>query len=240
MRIKTALLACLIISGGLIAQDSPVEQQSELPLGTWQYGVFMGKNRIGSAYITLKFEKGFYESTFEMTLRMSDPIVTTKETTRETRNFFPVSFSSSNVVVLKDRVTRDLVSATFLRNTVKLKRSGEEREVTIEGDFHVSGNFLTAQLLRAKYAAGFEAKGLIYDPTIEEEKAVPVAEKVIGKEIVVLPSGKCELIHTIQTIGPVRNIHNYSDGSGVSYKTTIAMLNTEIDLVLERKPGEKK
>ncbi|HEY1405596.1 MAG TPA: hypothetical protein VF857_03215 [Spirochaetota bacterium] len=241
MRKIFPLVLFFAVCGAVLANEAtPAPVKPELSLGTWQYGVYLGKNRVGIAYVTLAFEGGLYVSKLEMTLRMGDPIVTTKEVTKETITFNPVSFSSSNVVVLKDNVSRDLVTAEFVKNVVKLKHGKEEKTVSLNGDFVVSGNALTSALIRNKFAKGFEAKSMVYDPTIDEDTTVPVSEKVIGKETVDLPSGKMELIHTVQAIGPVRSINNWVDQQGTSYKTSIEMLNSTIDLYLEQKSGDKK
>ncbi|HNX57761.1 MAG TPA: hypothetical protein PKK43_01585 [Spirochaetota bacterium] len=237
---KKIILGCVIsifacVAGFPDGVSSP-DTKMVLPLGTWQYGVYIGKDKIGNAFVTLAVEDGLYVSKLEMTIRFGDPIVTTREVTKEKLDFTPVSFSSSNVVVLKDNVTRDLVSAEINGKNISLKRGKDAaKTVTIEGPFVVSGNILTCALVNKKFAVGVEEKAMVYDPTIDEDAVVPVSEKVLGKETVDLPSGRRSLFHTVQSIGPLRSINNWVDEKGVSYKTTIDMLNSKIDMYLENK-----
>jgi hypothetical protein len=229
----------MICAAGIIAQDKKAVK-SEITPGNWLYGVYLGKTRIGSANVVIRIDEDIIVSTLEMTLTMGETIITTKEVSKENTDFTPISFWSSNVMVLKDKLSREIVSAICNKGVVTLKHGDEERTVTIKGNFVVSGNKLSAILSKAKYAKGFEAKTMLYDPTIDEDVAVLVSDKVIGKEVVDLPGGKMELIHTVQAIGPLRNIHNYVTPDGTAYKTTIPMLNTSVDMILEQKPTEKK
>jgi len=241
-KIMLGFALSIIMSGAGFTESPAVSEiKSDLTLGTWQYGVYLGKSKVGNAYITLVFEEGLYVSKLEMTLRFGDPIITTKEVTKEKPDFTPVSFSSSNVVVLKDNVTRDLVTAEIDGKNISLKHGKETRTVVIDGRFVVSGNILTHALIKKGFPSGHEEKAMVYDPTIDEDAAVPVSEKVIGKETVDLPRGKMKLFHTVQSIGPMRSINNWVDAEGTTYKTTIEMMNSQIDMYLENKiPAKSK
>jgi hypothetical protein len=237
-KIYITSLVLLIFVTGLGAQDKK-PAKSEITPGNWLYGVYLGKTKIGSANVVIRIDEGIIVTTTEMSLNMGEVLVTTKEISKENIDYTPVSFWSSNVMVLKDKLTREIVSATFNKGVVTLTRGKDERIINIEGSFVVSGNKLTSILSKAKYAKDFEAKVKLYDPTIDEDSTVTITDKVIGKEMVDLPGGKMELIHTVQAIGPLRNIHNYVNADGTAYKMTIPMLNTSIDMILERKPADK-
>jgi hypothetical protein len=228
----------LLLSTPLFSQSV----QSNVPLGTWNYGVFIGKNRIGTSSSAITFAADQYVSTMDMTIRVSDAIVTTREVTKETSSFTPVSYFSSTTSILKDAVTRDLINADITDGKVTLKRAGETKEYEFKEPFIISGNILLAGLLKGKLAKDLEIKGRTYSPAFDEESLISVSEKVIGRESVALPSGKKDLIHTIQSLGPIRNIHNYMDSKGTVYKTSISMLNMTLDLILESyqegKPGK--
>ena len=69
---------------------------------------------------------------------------------------------------------------------------------------------------------------------IDEEKPLEMTEKVIGTELIDLSTGgKAKLLHTVQTFGPLKNIHNYFDERNFAVRTTMTMLNQTIDLLLE-------
>jgi hypothetical protein len=238
MKKTMSALAILLFTSVLFSQTA----SAPVPLGTWNYGVFVGKNRIGSAASVVSFSSGQYVSTMDMTIKIAEAIVMTSETAKESQTFAPISYSSSTSSVLKDTVTRDIISAEFSGGKITLKRAGETKQYEFKEPFVISGNILIAGLLKGKLANNLEMKGMTYSPGYEEESLIPVSEKVIGKESVTLPSGKKDLIHTVQTMGPIRNIHNYMDSKGNVYKTSISMLNMTLDLILESyqegKPGK--
>lgn len=220
----------------------PQSARNSVPLGTWNYGVFIGKTRVGTASSNIEFKNNQYISTMDMTMKVGDAIVTTREMTKETESFAPVSYFSSTSSILKNAVTRDLINAEFTGGKITLKRAGETKELEFKESFCISGNILLAGLLKGKLAKDLEVKGRTYSPSFDEESLISISEKVAGKESVAMPSGKMDLVHTVQTLGPIRSIHNYMDAKGTVHKTSITMMNMTLDLILESfkegKPGK--
>lgn len=244
--IKAILLVTILcIPLTLSADESRITSPTDgikldVPLGTWIYGVWLGKNRVGTANTTTSFAEGMYTSTVEMTVKLDATIVTTTEITKETITYNPVSYFCSTTVILKDKVTRELVTVDFQKDIAHLKRGDETKTITLNDNFIISGNKFTAELLKSKFLKNTELKAFVYDPSFDEDALISVSEKVIGKEMVNLPKEKIELTHLVETLGPVKSIQNYVDAQGTVYKTSISMLNSTIDLILESRGVEKK
>jgi hypothetical protein len=233
------LLAAVLFINTSLSLSFAQNKTVTLPLGIWKYGVFIGKNRIGTATSEIKNASGQIISILDMTIKVSEAIITTRELTKETDQFAPVSYFSSTTAVLNDRVTRDIISAEFNGEKVKLTHEKKEKELTFKDKYYISGNFMLVTLLNGKLVKGSTVKTLTYSPSYEEDELITISETVIGKETVQLPSGSRELFHTQQSIGPIKSIHNYMDTDGTVYKTTVSMLNMQLDLILESKEAPK-
>jgi hypothetical protein len=238
------LLLCLPLTLSAVEPaNSPAPDiiKLDVPLGTWIYGVWLDGKRIGTATATTSFAQELYTSTLDMTVRTNETIVTTSEITKETITYNPVSYFCSTTVILKDKVNRELITAEFQKETILLKRGNDAKTVTLKGDFVISGNKFTAKLLKSKFPVNTEMNAFAYDPTLDEDTLVSISEKVLGKEMVTLPKGKMELFHLVESFGPVKSIHSYIDAEGTTHKTTISMLNSTLELLLEsRGVGKKK
>lgn len=207
----------------------------QIPLGSWHYGIYLVGKRIGTADTSTVFENGNYQSGTSMAIEKNnkEQIFLVREAAVETADFAPVSYSYSTTIVSGSRISRMTLGASFNNGTVTLKDADGERTVKLDGAFSISANIYSLKLLCAGLKPGTEIKGKIYDPTTDEETLLDMSEKVVGTETVTLPSGKINLIHTVMTVGAVRNIHNYMDARGVVYKTSLSMMNQNIDLLLE-------
>ena len=184
--------------------------QPALPLGTWHYGVFVGKTRLGTADVSLSFDGAVYVSSSVMTMQRDNGAVVCvmSETEKETAGFAPVSYSSSTIIISGSKESRALLKATFRNGEADIDDGQEKRTIKIEGPFHITPNVLAAKMTREGLKPGNVSRAMIYDPTVDEEKPVEMTDTVVGQELVELPSGKARLTHTSQTFGPLKNIHN--------------------------------
>jgi hypothetical protein len=212
-----------------------VASKSLLPLGTWHYGIYAGTIRLGTAHSSLSFEKGRYISVNDMVMQRDNGalVCIMKENYVETDSFVPVSYFSLTTIISGDKESHSRVSASFSKGTVALKDDSGERSYAIEGDFYITPNVIAVRMDREGMKSGSEYTVRIYDPSVDEEKALEMKEKIIGSELVALPKGKAQLIHTVQSYGPLKNINNYLDDQKTVVRTTLSMLNMTIDLVLE-------
>ena len=231
-------LVCLFAPFALSAADAKktAAPKPELSLGTWHYGVFLGKVRLGTAHVSLSFENGQYLSSSNMTMQRGDGAVVCvmNEIEKEKADFTPVSYFSSTTIISGTKESRALINATFADGVVTIKDAEGEHTVTVKGKFYITPNVLAVKMEKEGLKPGALYKVMVYDPTVDEEKAVEMTEKVIGPEVVDLPSGgKSKLVHTVQTLGPLKNIHNYLDERKIPVRTSMTMLNQTIDLMLE-------
>ena len=234
---KAALLALAVFFSGVFAVHAaaPAKDASVLPLGTWHYGVFMGKTRMGTAHVGLEFDGREYLSTSNMTMQRGngEVVCVMSESERETASFAPLSYSSSTIIISGSKESRALLKISFSGNDVTIDDGQEKRTVKVEGAFRITPNELSSKMTKEGLKPGSVHKAFIYDPSVDEDKPVEMTETVIGPETVELPTGKAVLTHTVQSFGPLKNIHNYIDARGFTVRTTMIILNQTIDLVLE-------
>jgi hypothetical protein len=237
----SALLCALVLFSAAQAAEpkekskASVAPHSELPLGSWRYGVFAGKLRMGTANVSLTFDDGVYVSTSNMTMQRDNGalVCVMSETEKENASFSPISYFSSTTIITESKESRALVRASFKDGVVEIDDGEEKRSFRINGAFQITPNRLSVLMMRDGLKTGAVFKGMVYDPTIDEEKALEMTEKVIGPELVDLPTGKASLTHTVQSYGPLKNIHTWIDARGFTVRTSISILNQTIDLVLE-------
>jgi hypothetical protein len=227
------LLAAVLFVNASLSLSFAQKKNVTLPLGIWKYGIYIGKNRVGTTISEIKNSSGQIISILDMTIKVSEAIITTRELTKETDQYVPVSYFSSTTAILNDKVTRDIISADFNGEKIKLTHEKKEKELTIKDKYYISGNYMLVSLLNSKLVKGATVKAMTYSPSYDEDELIAVSETVLGRETVQLPSGNRELFHTQQTIGPIKSINNYMDADGTVYKTTFSMLNMQLDLILE-------
>lgn len=217
-------------------QDAPQKEvtQIKIPTGNWQYSVFIKGQRIGSAYTSTKIENGIIISTVEMVLKMGESVLTTKDIIKETTQFEPISKWHNQTVVLADKVTRTICEAVFDKNKVTVTHNKNVKEVTIDGKFYLSDVHFLAEAIKNKFEEDFTLEDLIYEPTIDDEKPIKITERITGKESVDISGKQMNLIHSVISMGPVKNIHNYIDSNGIVYKTSISVGDMTMDIILEK------
>lgn len=228
------ILVFLMIVGFGQFEVRAKKNKVELPFGKYQYIVKANNTKIGSAFITIKKEKKQILTSAELSIQINNVVTITQEFLRETENLDPVKYVSITKVIAGNQVQREKVSVDFKGKQAIISSGSYKRKVNLKGKFVLGTNYFIKSLLKQKMKTNASAKKYVYDPSIEEDEVIPVLEKVLGKKTVEINNKKVELFHTVQNYGNIKNIQNYYDSKGLVYKSVINMLNTTIEMTLEK------
>lgn len=225
MKNIVSLLALL-----LAVQGSCSSSAGTVPTGAWEYDLLVNGVRVGEASVSNKISDGKYLFSTRMTMQVGQVKNVTEQLIVETLDFKPLKYEVISRIITGDKVQEMTTRAVFSGRTVELQTGQTKSRIELKKDFIIDGNFFIDRLMKAKFKAGEEIRGLIYEPMIETEDPIPVALKVLGTVKVKIRDKERELIHVAEAIENFKNIDLYINERGITEKAVIYMLNNRFEL----------
>ncbi|OHD63647.1 MAG: hypothetical protein A2176_05805 [Spirochaetes bacterium RBG_13_51_14] len=227
---KKTIIFLLIL---LIPAGACRTRPDAIPTGTWKYRLLVNGADIGSAVVTNAVTGKLYVSTLEMQMDAGVIKNTSRQIITETLDFKPVKLEVYNTTTQNGQVSEMKTIAQFNGARVDLDTGDLKTSITIEKPFILEGNYFMNELIKSKFKDGTIIKHYIYEPSVDIEEPVLVLVKVMGREEVEVNGKTKNLIHLGLSIDNLKNIDSYIDGSGITQKTVITMLNNRLELILE-------
>jgi len=218
----------------LIVGCKTFEPPKSLPVGTWNYKLFMNGSEMGNASITFAETSNLYISTIVMSISAGDTQSTTKEIVTETKTFVPVKYETYNQIT-RNGITQNIDTvAIFNEKEITVKSNGQTARIIIDKPFVLPGNYLMKALLDKGYGKNSSVEVEIYSPLLELEDTVSAKQVVIGTENIEINGIREELLHMKGITADFQESDIYIDSNGVLHKARILMLNNLIELVIEK------
>ncbi len=204
-----------------------------IPLGSWNYALYLNGNRVGLASIANLRENGRYITITEMTMKSGEVTSISKQIITETENFAPIKYETYNKII-KGNFTQNIDTvAEFSGKKVKLVTGMSVQELELDRDFKLEGNYFYSKLIEAGFKKGTKLKTYIYEPAIDPEMPILMKVYVLGRETVKIGEKNHQAFHVIEYIEKFKSFDMYLDEKGILLKAELTMLNMQIQLVRE-------
>jgi len=228
---KTIFLTLLVTLPFITCMGRP----SSIPVGTWEYDLYVNGVKSGKSVTAVKLENGLY--TTETSMQMNAGIITNTSMNRitETVDFKPVRLENVNSIIQGDKVRKIEITALFEGNAVTVKTGSSSVSVKLPGPCVLDGTYFISELIRKGFRNGTRVSARIYEPAIELEELITVNVRVNGIKRVKVGREKKRLYHVSYIIQDMKNIECYINKNGITELATITMLNNRMDLVLRNK-----
>jgi hypothetical protein len=224
------MTALSLLAGCKTVMDTP----KSIPMGSWNYKLYMNGAEMGSAVLTYEEKANLYISTMTMSIAAGPVQSTSKEVVTETKSFVPVKLEIYNQVISNGSTQNIDIVAVFNGKDIDVTAGGNTARITIDKPFVLGGNYLAKALLDKGFAKNSSATTDIYSPSLELEDTIKVEERVIGVDTVSINGKEESLIHIKQIMEDFQESDIHIDSKGVVRKMRTLMLNNLMELVIDK------
>ncbi|MCX8124343.1 MAG: hypothetical protein N3F66_09285 [Spirochaetes bacterium] len=201
----------------------------EIPVGTWQYNLLINGVEMGVATISNSIQDNLYIYRFD--LSMGNGITQSQDTIIETLDCKPVKLEKHTYIKQGQTQQKLDIVALCNGNTVTLIENNSKTIITLDDEYVLDGNYFLYMLIKNKFKKGLKITQNIYDPSLERENTIPVTITLAGTETISVNSQIKKAWKIEQSIGKIKNIIVYLDENGVVLKSSIKMLNMQLDII---------
>ncbi len=202
---------------------------STIPSGTWEYDLLINGVAMGKARIENSIQDNHYVYRFDLT--MGNGITQSRDIIIETLDCKPIKLEKHTYITQATSQQKLDIIAQCNGRTVTLLENNVQSTITLDQDYVLDGNYFLYMLIHNKFKKGLQITHNVYDPSIEREAVIPVTITLAGTETISVNSVLHKAWKIEQSIGKIKNIIVYLDGNGVVLKSTIKMLNMQLDII---------
>ncbi|MGB4270473.1 MAG: hypothetical protein WBK20_15020 [Spirochaetota bacterium] len=224
-KLITAIFITVFLSVCACSAHAP----TTIPVGTWQYDLLVNGVEMGKATIQNSIEGNHYVYRFDLT--MGNGMTQSQDTIIETLDCKPVRLEKYTYIKQATTQQKLDIIAQCNGKTITLTENNIKNIITVDQDYVLDGNYFLYMLIKKKFKKGLQIKHNVYDPSIERESVIPVTIKLIGTETISVNSVLYKAWKIEQSIGKIKNIIVYLDENGVVLKSSIKMLNMQLDII---------
>jgi len=200
-----------------------------IPVGTWQYDLLVNGVEMGKATIQNTIEDNQYIYRFDLT--MGNGTTQSQDTIVETLDCKPVKLEKHTYIKQTNTEQKLDIIAQCNGRTITLTENTMKSIITLDQDYVLDGNYFLYMLIQNKFKKGLQITHNVYDPSIEREAVIPVTIKLTGTETISVNSVLYKAWKIEQSIGKIKNIIVYLDENGVVLKSSIKMLNMQLEII---------
>jgi hypothetical protein len=222
---KLAIIIIMFFSVCACSAHAP----GTIPVGTWQYDLLVNGVEMGKATISNSIEDNHYVYRFDLT--MGNGITQSQDTIIETLDCKPVRLEKHTYIKQASSEQKLDIIAQCNGRTITLLENNIQSTITLDQDYVLDGNYFLYMLIQNKFKQGLQVRHNVYDPSIEREAAIPVTITLAGTETISVNSVLYKAWKIEQSIGKIKNIIVYCDQNGVVLKSSIKMLNLQLDII---------
>lgn len=229
MQFMKKLASTIIVFTLLTVCACSAHAPGTIPVGTWQYDLLVNGVEMGKATIQNSIEDNQYVYRFDLT--MGNGTTRSQDTIVETLECKPVKLEKHTYIKQTTTEQKMDIIAQCNGRTITLIENNMKSIITLDQDYVLDGNYFLYMLIQNKFKKGLQITHNVYDPSIERESAIPVTIKLIGTETISVNSVLYKAWKIEQSIGKIKNIIVYLDEHGVVLKSSIKMLNMQLDII---------
>ncbi|GAB4220202.1 MAG: hypothetical protein Kow00102_06510 [Spirochaetota bacterium] len=229
MQFMKKLASTIIVFTLLTVCACSAQAPSSIPTGTWQYDLLVNGVEMGKATISNSIVDNQYMYRFDLT--MGNGITRSQDTIVETLECKPVKLEKHTYIKQATAQQKLDIIAQCNGRTITLIENNMKSIITLDQDYVLDGNYFLYMLIQNKFKKGLQITHNVYDPSIEREAVIPVTIKLTGTETISVNSVLYKAWKIEQSIGKIKNIIVYLDQNGVVLKSSIKMLNMQLDII---------
>lgn len=224
-RFIPAIIITLILNVCACTAQAP----KEIPVGSWHYELLVNGVEMGKATISNSIKDNQYIYRFDLT--MGNGTTQSQDTIIETLECKPVRLEKHTYIKQAGTEQKLDIIAECNGKTITLTENNTKSTITLDKEYVLDGNYFLYMLLQHKFKNGVQITHNVYDPSIERESAIPVIITLVGTETISVGSVLYKAWKIEQSIGKIKNIIVYLDENGVVLKSSIKMLNLQLDII---------